>query len=222
MKKTDQYRKLYYIEEEYDLHTVTHMLKNILKVEYEQENLYKGIIISVKKEDYYKVFDFISSELLRREPEYKVNWIDYSGKQRPYNEFCYGILKIKDEYVNNEIIELAKNRLTELMNQDENTSEGKSPISVSINENGYISFDGTIVYDDKEKFWFDLRYNKLIGAFAKRREYCLDIIKNNSNTINTYADSYYLPFIDGSIDEFLDMHFEFTQTGITQKQKMKK
>ena len=217
-----KYRKLYYIEEEYDLHTITHMLKNILKIEYSQEKLYKGTIISVKKEDYYKAFSFITSELLRREPEYKVNWIDYNGKQRPYNEFCYGVLKIKDEYVNNEIINLAKDRLTELMNSNENTNNGKAPISVNINDGGYISFEGTIVYDDKEKFWSDLRFNKLIGTFAKRREYCLDIIKNNSNTINTYANNYYLPFIDGSIDEFLDMHFEFTPTGITHKQKIKK
>ena len=216
----DKLRKLYYIEEEYDAHSVIHILENILKIEYKRERLYKGQIISVKKEDYHNALSFITSELLRREPESVVNWIDYYGKQRPYNKFCYGTLKIKDEYVDTIIPSLAEDKLTDFFNESDNTLEGKAPITTVVNDNGYISFEGDIIYDNKEKFWSDLRYYGLVGVFVQRREYCLNVIKENNNTIYTYADSYFLPVINGKIDESLNMQYEFAPTGI--KRKIKK
>lgn len=211
MEKNNNFIDLYFVEDEYDGHSINDMIKTILNIECEQERLYKGKIFSVENEKYYDALKFVTSELLRREPNSEVNWIDESGKQRPYNEFCYGILKLKDEYKDDDVLPMVFNQITRLFAK-RSTLDGSAPISANMDDNGYIYLEGDIRYNDQEKFWHDLRVYGLSCVFAQRRKFCSDMIANYDELFKIYTDEYYKVNLDGSVGDSFDMQTELTLT----------
>lgn len=215
--ENQKFIKIYDVENVYDGHYIYHMMKDILHLDCKKETQYKGEGIYVRKDQYFIALKFVTMELLRREPENEVKWIDYYQRDRSYHDFCYGSLKLNEEYINPERIPFILETVSKLWNSS-NDLEGKAPISVHFKENGYLYLEGNIHYDDKEKFWHDLRYLGLIETFLKRRKYCQDIMEENRNIISTYANLYYVPTIDGTLEEVIN----FKQDSEKQKAKEKK
>lgn len=202
--KNKKFIKIYDVENVYDGHHIYHTMKDILHLDCQRKTQYKGEGIYVREDQYFIALKFVTAELLRREPENEVKWIDYYQKARLYHDFCYGALKLKEEYVNSEMTPLILETVNKLWNSP-NDLEGKAPISVHFNENGYIYLEGNIHYDNEVEFWHDLRYSGLTETFSKRRKYCQNVMKENRNSISTYADLYYIPTIDGELDETIHL-----------------
>ena len=212
-------RDLYYVKEKYDSHVINDMIKGILNIDCTRTNNYSGEIMSVKYEDYFEALKFVTKELLRRNPESEVKWIDYYQNQRPYEYFCYGMLSLKEEYQNTDNISVIINELNELFNNNENNIEGKAPISINIKEDGNIYLEGNIHYDDSAKFWHDLRFYGLCGVFTQRRKYCFNIIEANYPIINKYIDVCYPALLDGEIITNSELSNEFSLDKPKQKIK---
>ena len=211
------YVKIYDVENVYDGHHIYHMMKDILHLDCQKEIKYRGEDIYIRKDQYFIALKFVNSELLRREPENEVKWIDYYGKSRPYNKFCFIALELRDEYDNNEMLFHITQELNELFNNNSNDLEGKAPIYINTEEDRYIYLEGNICYDNKEQFWRDLRTSGLTGVFGKRRKYCDKIIKANIQNFQNYFNKYYIPTIDGELDEEINLQNDLVINSTKQK-----
>lgn len=211
-----RFRKIYDVKNVYDAYFICYMMKDLLNLDFEKEVHYNGENIYVREDQYFIALKFVTEELLRRDPKSQVKWIDYYQKPRSYNNFCYGVLKLKDEYIDSEMLPFITKEFFKLWNGI-NYSDGKGPISVSLNNDGYIYLEGDIYYDRQNEFWLDLRYLGLNGTFSKRRKYCYDIMKENMSSISSYADLYYIPTIDGELDEEINLQQDLKTNNSIQK-----
>lgn len=210
------FRKIYYTKNVYDGHFIYYLMNDLLHLDCEKEIYYYGENIYVREDQYLTALKFVTEELLRREPQNEVKWIDYYQKARKYNNFCYGALKLKSEYIDSELLPSITNQFHELWNSVNNL-DGKGPISINLDKKGYIYLEGNICYDQKEEFWSDLRYLGLNETFSKRRKYCYDIMKENMSSISSYADLYYIPTIDGELDKEISLQTDLKINDSIQK-----
>jgi len=197
-------KNIYSVKSNYDGHFINDILNTTNHIKYTNRKfLNNGEIFSVEPLNYHDVLNYVTSGLLRRNPTEEVKWIDYNDNERPYDTFCFAVIKLKQDFIDNTILELFKNNITNIFNNSEPT-RGKAPINIEIAEDGYIFLEGKIYYDNLSNFWKDLRLEGLRKTFAERQNYCIDTIKNNSNSFENCVEAFYVNDIDVYFDETLD------------------
>lgn len=201
MEKDQEMRNIYSVKCNYDGHFIAHILEQNNMIKFNRQFFNNGELLSVDKFNYHTTLESITAELLRRNPSEEVEWIDIFDKRRPYDTFCFGIMGINSEYINELQNKQVYENISKVFNNNEDKSIGKAPIDVKIdNENGFIFLEGKIYYDNLPAFWHDLRYDGLYKVFIERQNYCINVIENNIDSLKRYIQSIIIIDMDGYCD----------------------